>query len=216
MPVATFVHERVMDLIAAACGKNRATMRMANLVPATAMPFTSLTGHMYDSGDYPEALSMALDAIGYTDFASERERAAARGTATWHRLRLLRRIHCGQLTCLRRARHAGIPGFDSAYVALRSDGLVHLWTTLPAIGQGTETTFAQVAADALGIPYAAVIVHKVDTSVGNLEGTGVFSSRSAMAGGGAIISACGELRRRMLADAAERARGACGRSRTGR
>src|SRR5262249_58538517 len=96
-----------------------------------------------------------------------------------------------------------IPGFDSAHVALRSDGIVHLWTTLPAIGQGTETTFAQLAADAFGIPYTGVVVHKVDTGVGKLEGTGVFASRSATSGGGAIISACGELRRRVLADAAE-------------
>ena len=88
-------------------------------------------------------------------------------------------------------------------MSLRSDGLIHVWTTLPAIGQGTETTFAQLTADALGVPYAGVVVHKVDTSVGRLEGTGVFSSRSATTGGGAIISACGELRRRLLADAAE-------------
>jgi aerobic carbon-monoxide dehydrogenase large subunit len=96
-----------------------------------------------------------------------------------------------------------IPGFDSAHAALQSDGVVHLWTTLPAIGQGTETTFAQLAADAFGVPMTGVLVHKVDTAVGKLEGTGVFSSRSATAGGGAIMSACGELRRRVLADTAE-------------
>jgi len=49
-PVATFVHERVVDLVAAACGKDPATVRLTNLVPAAAMPFTSLTGHTYDSG----------------------------------------------------------------------------------------------------------------------------------------------------------------------
>ena len=48
MPVATFVHERVMDLVATACGKDRAAVRLANLVPAAAMPYTSLTRHTYD------------------------------------------------------------------------------------------------------------------------------------------------------------------------
>jgi carbon-monoxide dehydrogenase large subunit len=203
LPVATFVHERIMDLVAAACGKDRAAVRLANLVPAAAMPFTSLTRHIYDSGDHPKALITALDAIGYADFGAERDRAAAQG----------RLVGIGfacyvEYTAINSRGFAArgmraIPGFDSAHVALRSDGVVHLWTTLPAIGQGTETTFAQLAADAFGIPYTGVVVHKVDTGVGNLEGTGVFSSRSATLGGGAIISACGELRRRVLADAAE-------------
>jgi aerobic carbon-monoxide dehydrogenase large subunit len=79
LPVATFVHERVMDLVAAACGKDRAAVRLANLVPAAAMPFTSLTRHTYDSGDHPKALLTALDAIGYAGFAAERDSAAAQG-----------------------------------------------------------------------------------------------------------------------------------------
>jgi carbon-monoxide dehydrogenase large subunit len=203
MPVATFVHERVMDLVATACGKDRAAVRLANLVPPAAMPFTSLTGHAYDSGDHPKALITALAAIGYAEFAAERDRAAAQG----------RFIGIGfacyvEYTALNSRAFAArgmraIPGFDSALAALRSDGVVHLWTTLPAIGQGTETTFAQLAADAFGVPMTGVVVHKVDTAVGKLEGTGVFSSRSATAGGGAIMSACGELRRRVLADTAE-------------
>jgi aerobic carbon-monoxide dehydrogenase large subunit len=203
LPVATFVHERVMDLIANACGKDRAAVRLANLVPPTAMPFTSLTGHTYDSGDHPKALSMALEAIGYADFAAERERAVAQG-----RLLGIGFACYVEYTAINSRAFAArgmraILGFDSAHVALRSDGVVHLWTTLPAIGQGTETTFAQIAADALGVALTGVVVHKVDTGVGKLEGTGVFASRSATSGGGAIISACGELRRRVLADAAE-------------
>jgi carbon-monoxide dehydrogenase large subunit len=203
MPVATFVHERVMDLVATACGRDRAAVRLANLVPAAAMPYTSLTRHTYDSGDHPKALITALDAIGYAEFAAERDRAAAQG----------RLVGIGfacyvEYTALNSRAFAArgmraIPGFDSAHAALQSDGVVHLWTTLPAIGQGTETTFAQLAADAFGVPMTGVLVHKVDTAVGKLEGTGVFSSRSATAGGGAIMSACGELRRRVLADTAE-------------
>src|SRR3984893_6432498 len=203
MPVATFVHERVMDLVATACGKDRAAVRLAKLLPPAAVTFTSLTGRAYDSGDRPKALIRALAAIGYAEFAAERDRAAAQG----------RFIGIGfacyvEYTALNSRAVAArgmraIPGFDSAHAALRSDGVVHLWTTLPAIGQGTETTFAQLAADAFGVPMTGVVVHKVDTAVGKLEGTGVFSSRSATAGGGAIMSACGELRRRVLADTAE-------------
>jgi aerobic carbon-monoxide dehydrogenase large subunit len=203
LPVATFIHERVMDLVATACGKDRAAVRLTNLVPASAMPFTSLTRHTYDSGDHPKALTIALDAIGYAQFPAERKRAAAQG-----RLLGLGFACYVEYTALNSRAFAargmcGIPGFDSAHVELRSDGVIHVWTTLPAIGQGTETTFAQLAADAFGIPVTGVVVHKVDTGVGKLEGTGVFASRSATLGGGAINSACGELRRRVLADAAE-------------
>jgi carbon-monoxide dehydrogenase large subunit len=203
MPVATFVHERIMDLVATACGKDRAAVRLANLIPPTAMPFTSLTGHKYDSGDYPKALITALDVIRYAEFTAERDRAAVQGRLLGIGFACYVEYTAVNSRAFAARGMRAIPGFDSAYVALRSDGLVHLWTTLPAIGQGTETTFAQLTADALGIPYADVVVHKVDTGVGNLQGTGVFSSRSATAGGGAIISACGELRRRVLADAAE-------------
>jgi carbon-monoxide dehydrogenase large subunit len=204
MPVATFVHERVMDLVAAACGKDRAAVRLANLVPAAAMPFTSLTGHTYDSGDHPKALRTALDAIGYAAFAAERKRAAAQGRLLGVGFACYVEYTAVNSRAFAARGMRAIPGFDSAYVALQSDGLVHLWTTLPAIGQGTETTFAQLAADAFGVPYTGIVVHKVDTGVGNLEGTGVFASRSATAGGGAVISACGELRRRVLVDAADR------------
>jgi aerobic carbon-monoxide dehydrogenase large subunit len=203
LPVATFVHERVMDLVAAACGKDRAAVRLANLVPAAAMPFTSLTRHTYDSGDHPKALLTALDAIGYAGFAAERDSAAAQGRLVGIGFACYVEYTAVNSRAFAARGMRAIPGFDSAHVALRSDGVVHLWTTLPAIGQGTETTFAQLAADAFGIPYTGVVVHKVDTGVGKLEGTGVFASRSATSGGGAIISACGELRRRVLADAAD-------------
>jgi carbon-monoxide dehydrogenase large subunit len=203
MPVATFVHERIMDLVAAACGKDPAAVRLANLVPSAAMPFTSLTGHTYDSGDYSKALTTALDAIGYAQFAAERDRAAAQGRLLGIGFACYVEFTAVNSRVFAARGMRAIPGFDSACAVLRADGLVHLWTTLPAIGQGTETTFAQVGADAFGIPYESVVVHKVDTGVGKLEGTGVFASRSATAGGGAIISACEELRKRVLADAAE-------------
>jgi aerobic carbon-monoxide dehydrogenase large subunit len=203
MPVATFVHERVMDLVATACGKDRAAVRLANLVPPAAMPFTSLTGHAYDSGDHPKALITALAAIGYAEFAAERDRAAAQGRLIGIGFACYVEYTAVNSRAFAARGMRAIPGFDSAHAALRSDGVVHLWTTLPAIGQGTETTFAQLAADAFGVPMTGVVVHKVDTAVGKLEGTGVFSSRSATAGGGAIMSACGELRRRVLADTAE-------------
>jgi carbon-monoxide dehydrogenase large subunit len=98
----------------------------------------------------------------------------------------------------------GIAGYDSVHVALEETGTVRVWTTLPAMGQGTETTFAQVVADAVGTDVEQIAVARPDTSVGGMHGTGTFASRSAIAGSGAIVEAGGELRRRLLEDAAER------------
>jgi aerobic carbon-monoxide dehydrogenase large subunit len=98
----------------------------------------------------------------------------------------------------------GIAGFDAAQVALAPDGSVTVWTTMPAIGQGTDTTFAQLVADELRVEIGRVTVARADTSVGGLSGTGTFASRSAISGGGAITNATAEVRRRLLEDAGDR------------
>jgi carbon-monoxide dehydrogenase large subunit len=104
----------------------------------------------------------------------------------------------------------GIEGFDSAYVALGADGRATVWTTTPAIGQGSDTTFAQLLADLLGLTPEQVTVAPSDTAVGELEGTGTFASRSAVSGGGAVDRAGLEIRGRLLTDAAERLEAAIG------
>lgn len=76
-----------------------------------------------------------------------------------------------------------------------------MWTTLPAIGQGTETTFAQVVADELALSFELVHVERSDTGVGQLTGTGTFASRSAILGSGALLEGTRVLRERMLEDA---------------
>jgi carbon-monoxide dehydrogenase large subunit len=98
----------------------------------------------------------------------------------------------------------GIEGYDSACVSLDTAGRLTVWTTTPTVGQGTDTTFAQLAADALSLDPHAVRVAAADTSVGGLAGTGTFASRSAVSAGGAIALACAELEERLLLDASSR------------
>jgi carbon-monoxide dehydrogenase large subunit len=104
----------------------------------------------------------------------------------------------------------GIEGYDGAHVVLDGDGRAVVWTTTPSIGQGSTTTFAQIVADALGLPVERVRVERTDTAVGALSGTGTFASRSAVSGGGAAIEASVELRRRLLDDASEELEAAAG------
>lgn len=203
LPVATFVHERIMDAIAAQSGLDRAQVRRRNLLTPDELPYVSVTNQRYDSGDYPRALAVALDAIGHDTFAAEQ--AAARSEGRLIGLGLACYV---EYTGVNSKVFGGrgmraIPGFDAAYVRLAEDGRVTLWTTLPSAGQGVATTFAQIAADALHVPFAAVTVARADTAVGGLQGTGTFASRSAMAGGGAIGAACEEIVQRLRDDAAD-------------
>ena len=200
--VAAWIHERLMDLLAAELELDRAEIRRRNLIDE--LPYQTLSRQRYDSGDYPRALRLAVDAIGYDGFAEEQRRARDEG-------RLLGLgISCyveptGMNSGVFKARGmTGVNGFDGAHVALEADGSVTVWTTTPAMGQGNETTFAQMAADALGVDVDKVRVERSDTGVGALSGTGSFASRSAVSGGGATVEAGTEVRRRLLDDAAER------------
>jgi carbon-monoxide dehydrogenase large subunit len=204
LPVSAFVHERLLDLLATEVGIGRDEIRRRNLVGPEDMPHTTLTNQRYDSGDYPAALERALEAIGYDDFPAEQERARAEGRllglglSCWVEYTGINsRVFSGRGM-------VGIAGYDGAHVELGGDGGATLHSTLPAIGQGTETTFAQVIADALGLDADRVRVARSDTAVGSLHGTGTFASRSAVSGGGALVKATATLRERLLEDAADR------------
>lgn len=77
LPVASFVHERLMDMLAGEINLGRAEIRRRNLLTAEELPTTTKTSQRYDSGDYPRALEAVLEAISYRGFA--KEQAAARG-----------------------------------------------------------------------------------------------------------------------------------------
>lgn len=203
LPVATFVHERLMDVLAAELGIDRAEIRRRNYVPADELPYTSVSHQRYDSGDYPAALERALEALGYESFAEEREAARRRGRLLG--LGIASYVeYTGMGSQVFHGRGmVGIAGHDSAWMRLGADGRVTVWTTLPAIGQGVATTFAQLAAATLGLETDSVIVARADTHVGEGDGTGTFASRSAVSGGGAVKAAATDLRELMLDAAAD-------------
>lgn len=203
LPVSAFVHERVMDILAAQLGLDRAEIRRRNLLTSEEMPYTTITGQPYDSGDYGAALTAALDAIGYDSFEVEREQARAQGRLIGLGLCCYVEYTGINSRVFQGRGMVGIAGFDSAHLSIDGHGRVTAWTTLPAIGQGVETTFAQLVADDLGVAYDDVAIARADTSVGAMHGTGAFASRSAIAGGGSIGQACTVLRARLREDASE-------------
>jgi aerobic carbon-monoxide dehydrogenase large subunit len=204
LPVATFVHERMMDLLAAELGIDRAELRRRNYIAQDELPYTTVTHQRYDSGDYAQALERALEAISYESFEKERRSAREHG-------RLLGLGIASYVEYTGMGSHVfhgrgmvGIAGHDSAWMRMDDQGHVTVWTTLPAIGQGVATTFAQMTAASLGIEVDEITVARSDTGAGEGDGTGTFASRSAVSGGGAVAAAATDLRERLFDAAAER------------
>jgi carbon-monoxide dehydrogenase large subunit len=166
----TFVRERLMDIAAAKLGLDPIVLRRRNLITPAEMPYevggAALNQHtVYDCGDYAAALDKALEAVGYETMLAEQ--AAAR--------RAGRRVGIG-VGCL--VEKAGLGPWEYARVEIDATGHVVVYSGIAAVGQGIETTLAQVCADELGIdPEAITVVHGDSTQVP--FGVGGFASRGA-------------------------------------
>jgi aerobic carbon-monoxide dehydrogenase large subunit len=194
LPEAVAIIERVMDLTAAEFGLDPAEVRRLNMVSKDAFPWTTATGLVYDSGNYERALDNALERIDYKKIRAQQAAARSQG----------RYLGIG-LACYAEMSGVGpstffpglkVGGWESATVRIEPDGKVTVLTGSSSHGQGHETSFAQVAADALGIDAADVKVIHGDT--GKVQyGIGTFASRSMAVGGAALMGAIGKLQDKM-------------------
>ena len=198
-PEATFYTERLVDEVAAELGLDPAEARRRNYVPVEAMPWHTPTGLDYDSGDYALALRTALDAIGY-----EALREMQAGDPDGRKLLgvgIGSYVEIGGVTPSALAPMEGSPGlWESAHVTVHPSGKVAIALGTCGHGQGHETTFAQIAADVLMLPYEDIAIIYGDTATSPF-GFGTFGSRSAAVGGTAVQMAS----RRVVAKARRRA-----------
>jgi len=195
-PQAVFVIERVMDLIARETGRDRAAVRLANLVQPSDMPYdVGLPNYrgsgnvIYDSGDYPAVLRHALEMADYERLVKECRRAREEG----------RPLGLG-VACY--VELTGVGPFEAATVRADAAGRITVFTGVPSQGQGLETTLAQVAAGELGVTPQDVSVIGGDT-LGIAQGIGTFASRAAVVGGSAVALAARELRAKAVRLAAQ-------------
>lgn len=184
-PEATYVIERVMDLVARRLGLDPAAVRRRNFVGRSEFPYKTVTRYEYDSGDYGATLKKALQAV---DYAGWRQRQAE----LWKEGRLL---GVGLSTYVEICGMG--PGLgETATVRVMADGIEVLTGTLPH-GQGHASPFAQICADELGISVDQVRVRYGDSLVVPF-GEGTFGSRSAAVGGSAILLAARELKKQAV------------------
>jgi len=187
-PEATFVVERIVDEAARISGIDPAEIRRRNFVSPDNFPYPTQVALEYDSGNYEGALDKALAAIGYDDF--RREQAAARDNGKYLGLGLSTYIEaCGLApSAVVGSLGAQAGQWESAVVRVHATGKVTVYSGCSGHGQGHETTYAQIVASALGVPYDDIDVIEGDSGV-MPHGWGTYGSRSAATGGSAIASA---------------------------
>jgi carbon-monoxide dehydrogenase large subunit len=182
-PEATYLIERVLDLVAAELKKDPVEVRRKNFPESKDFPYATATGLIYDSGDYEKSLDLALKKADYKKLRQEQAKLRKEGRYLGIGVSTYVEI-CGMGPSS--AMPAG--GWESATVRVEPTGRVSIMTGSSPHGQGQETSFAQLGAEVLGIDPEQVQVIHGDTSIVPY-GIGTFGSRATAVGGTAAYKA---------------------------
>lgn len=194
-PQAVFVMERMLARLARELGLSPVAVRKKNLIPPEAMPYAMDITYqdeaplVYDTGDYPKTLQLALDTIGYEQFLAKKAEAVGEG----------RMIGVG-VACY--VEGSGLGPYEGATVRITERGKVQVEAALSAQGQGQATMLAQITSEALGIRPQDVEVRLGDTAVSRY-GLGTFASRTAVTAGSACHRAALAVKEELLRLAAD-------------
>ncbi len=186
-----FVMERLLDLAARELSIDRAEIRRRNFLQPDSFPhnhqiiYQDFAPLIYDSGNYEPALDKALEMIGYERFLREEQpRLREEGRAVG-------------LGIVSYVEGTGIGPYEGARVQVQASGKVSVVTGVGTQGQGHMTSYAQIAADQLGVGVADVEVVTGDTDQFHW-GAGTFASRGAVVAGNAINEAAKDVRVKIL------------------
>ena len=181
-PEAALLLETLMDKAAATLRMDPVELRKKNLIIASQMPHSTPTGELLDSGNYVRALELACETFGYAQERAQQAERRQRGELAGIGVALYIEP-CGQ-------------GWEAARVTLHPNGKIVVASGSPAQGQGHETSFLQIAFDALA-RHLACSLRDIEVIYGDTslcpEGVGSLASRSIAIGGSAIVQACQEL-----------------------
>jgi len=178
--------ERIVDVLAKKLDRAPAELRLQNFIQPDEFPYKSALGWEYDSGDYPRALKLAMTKIGYEDLREEQKVKRSNGE--------LMGIGLCTFTEIVGAGPSkdfdilGIKMFDSCEVRIHPTGKAIARFGTKSQGQGHETTYAQILAEELGIPYTDIQIEEGDTDTAPY-GLGTYASRSTPTAGAAAAKA---------------------------
>ncbi|HXX10476.1 MAG TPA: xanthine dehydrogenase family protein molybdopterin-binding subunit [Burkholderiales bacterium] len=192
-PEAIFLIERLMDQAAAEMQIDPAELRRRNLIPASAMPYTTPMGETFDSGNFANILQRILTHADWNGYAQRREESRKRG-------RLRGRALSSFLEW------TGVVHEEAITLDVEADGRVVVRTAMQAMGQGIETSYVQIIAETLGIDPEHIVIMQGDSDIA--KGLGSMGSRSLYIGGSAMLTASNDAidkGRQLAADALEAA-----------
>jgi len=186
-PEATHVIERMVDILAAELKMDPAEIRLKNFPSKDDFPFSTATGLVYDSGEYDKPLRRAMQILEYPKTrqaqadARKQGRHVGIGISTY-----------GEICAFGPSPATPAGGWESATVRIEPTAKVTVMTGASPHGQGQETSFAQLAADAFGVTPDDITVLHGDTAVVQY-GIGTFGSRATAVGGTAVYLALQDL-----------------------
>jgi len=191
-PGCCYAMELMIDAIAREVGREPFEVRLDNLVGPEQMPYDNITDKHFDSGDYPELLRRAVKAIGLEGIRKRQKTAEPDG----------RFIGLGISAFSEQTAHGTTADgkrralYEQAFARITPDGRLDIRVGIQSIGQGLETTLAQVAVEHLGLDIADIQVRLGDTELSPYS-TGAWGSRGMVWAGGAVSRACEELANRL-------------------
>lgn len=194
---ANFAMERLVDKLARAMGLDEVELRRRNLLLPHEMPYRTVTGLERDGGDYVGALDLAVERVGYRAIRAAQAEQRAAGRFVGVGLACFAEENSSGTVRRMPRRLYSIAGYDGATVRMDMHGRVTILSSAAGMGQGIETTLAQLAADELGIVPSDVTVRSNDTDLVPY-GMGSTGSRTAVSSGGAVLLAARALRRKLL------------------
>lgn len=188
--------ELTLDAVAHAVGREPFDIKYENLIPADQMPYNTITGLHYDSGDYQTCMQKAAEAIGLQKVRERQQKAEPDG-----RLIGIGFANYTETTALGTKTFVALgwplaPGYEQAMLRITNDGGLEIRVGVQSPGVGLETTLAQIACEILGIdPSKTRVVHG-DTALTPYS-TGTYNSRGIVMAGGAVSTSAQVLKQRI-------------------
>ncbi|WP_344952592.1 xanthine dehydrogenase family protein molybdopterin-binding subunit [Sphaerisporangium flaviroseum] len=194
-PEATFAIERVMDELANELSLDPIEVRRRNWIAHEEFPYTTIANLTYDSGNYEAATDKALSLFGYDKLRAEQADRRDRGDPVQLGIGVSTFTEMCGLAPSRvlGSLSYGAGGWEHASVRMLPTGKVEVVTGSSPHGQGHETAWSQIVADALSVPFEDVSVVHGDTAISH-KGMDTYGSRSLVVGGIAVLQACDKVK----------------------
>jgi carbon-monoxide dehydrogenase large subunit len=188
-PEAAYVIERLVDACARKLGMTPDAIRKKNFIQPKQLPYKTVTGKVYDSGDFAAHMKRAMDVANWKEFPKRAKAAKKDG--------LVRGIGLSSYVEI-----CGTMGDETANVRLDPNGDITVLIGTQSSGQGHQTAYAQIVAEQFGVPPERVHVRQGDTDE-IATGLGTGGSASIPTGGVSVQRATTELGKQLKALAAE-------------